>query len=703
MPVVNPLFDIIPDEEIISVACVAAPMTEGSANVTGQSVLYSVLTGQDIATNLLASSMDLFLHDIDKFVEYGRYEYVDGLPYIHIDAEQGYSQEEAALKEALYAEHGIDPSDPSHALTIHAYSRTPYYSATTSAAEYLTMEQVYDDATSIIWDQNPWYPGHQLLWEVDMGAPIQEDGTIRLAVRVNSGSSSAPIWGDPVYIYVPDKYPGQAIGNTWYTCRYQFQFPPGLPEPEPSDFFPYFFIYRVGSGEYPPLDGTSEMLEGLDVHPIAAIRVDHVDYADPANAGTPRYDTTKELLDILGVDIQAVYEGVMENPDQAEVDHVYVMMGCNPNDIREEAAIYMWHFADYYFAVLAGMDNTNGGSLWQIGFVSNTFNIEIEFDGYSAYTAYSTKAVGTYWMEIRPFLDNYSLYVYRQVAPNVAEVRVLNWLQQNVNVYGAKDKWHHIKLVPTPEDGQIIVVPMQQAVLNRIPRLKRNEVAYTGLYTVFHAYEIDTIEWYEDGFLGLIIAIIGIFVPGMTGWDDFIASLSIGSWAGIKSFGIYVAQTMLKSLVVSVSSIIIGKAFGLEGLVAAAAALWWFTSPGIGAPDWMPDIWGAITGGGPAQGWITGEITEGIVQIKVDELTLQMQQIQDAVQAEKDAAYALWQEAQPPFRLDPLGLYTAIDMTPYDSPATYIGRKTNSTQLSQMCGYDAIVNFYDNQLNLYPV
>ena len=62
----------------------------------------------------------------------------------------------------------------------------------------------------------------------------------------------------------------------------------------------------------------------------------------------------------------------------------------------------------------------------------------------------------------------------------------------------------------------------------------------------------------------------------------------------------------------------------------------------------------------------------------------------------------LWKELQPPSRLDPLGIFTAVDMPVFENPNQYIERKTTSN-IADIVGYNAIQTFYENALNLYPV
>ena len=68
---------------------------------------------------------------------------------------------------------------------------------------------------------------------------------------------------------------------------------------------------------------------------------------------------------------------------------------------------------------------------------------------------------------------------------------------------------------------------------------------------------------------------------------------------------------------------------------------------------------------------------------------------------QKEIAEA-WKELQPPSRLDPLGIFTAVDMPVFESPNQYIERKTTSN-IADIVGYNAIQTFYENALNLYPV
>ena len=68
---------------------------------------------------------------------------------------------------------------------------------------------------------------------------------------------------------------------------------------------------------------------------------------------------------------------------------------------------------------------------------------------------------------------------------------------------------------------------------------------------------------------------------------------------------------------------------------------------------------------------------------------------------QKEIAEA-WKELQPPSRLDPLGIFTAVDMPVFENPSQYIERKTTSN-IADIVGYNAIQTFYENALNLYPV
>jgi hypothetical protein len=106
---------------------------------------------------------------------------------------------------------------------------------------------------------------------------------------------------------------------------------------------------------YEASEGTYETLNVIDTEyqstyfPVVPIIRDNVDMTADSLKDTELYQTSKKLLDKMGIDFVKIGEGVQENPDIDAVDHAYINVSAPIQSDSKNVQKYLYeHFLDLY-------------------------------------------------------------------------------------------------------------------------------------------------------------------------------------------------------------------------------------------------------------------------------------------------------------------------------------------------------------------
>ena len=267
-------------------------------------------------------------------------------------------------------------------------------------------------------------------------------------------------------------------------------------------------------------------------------------------------------------------------------------------------------------------------------------------------------------------------------------------LSQTVRVYQAAD--HIISL--SSGENEVILLPLNRELINKMRPLDANTLAYHSLKVVMHAYQVTYVKWYQTGFFKFVMIVIAIALTIYSGYGgELITQLAAAAAAGVTTLAVFIAQAVIYSLMMSAAFKFVAKELGVEFAMILAMVAMAYGLLGSNEAFSLPYADSVLA--------MTGPMLDAAQSVQVEaleDITSAYNTMMDAYETKQKEMAELWKELQPPSRLDPLGIFTAVDMPVFENPTQYIERKTTSN-IADIVGYNAIQTFYENALNLHPV
>lgn len=444
---------------------------------------------------------------------------------------------------------------------------------------------------------------------------------------------------------------------------------------------PKLWNYWENSNYYPKLNLDDSILDVNYYMPVIPIRIaNNMLYDTDQEKESKAYKTSKRLLDILDMNIDEVTTAVKENPDIDAVDHAYIILGVNVFSNKPEALKYLFEFMEYLHA-------TSGGQGNQIHIKDVTYDTCLKwrktlFNSYKG----SIGKVGTITRAIKLNVDTDTsdttdyLSVKRQITDTVVheyqvyDLVFFNYIYQtSMQVRTALDA--------SGDAQQALCVPLNISIIEtKLSPLEANTVYYDSLRIVFNSFEIKKLKWYETGFFSFFTAVISIALAPFTGGFSLIG-LAI-------SIGLSIILPAIMKFVIKVFGNKLGTFINISIAVFAIAV-------GIvtgGLPDVLSIVNAAIS--------VTSSVISTYLGSEFDIVTQDYQDFKkqaDQKSAELEEANKLLDQQ---YQIDPLGIFSAIDMNPSQTIDQYYYSKLGLPLEYGQATVDIIDHWTDLQLAL---
>jgi len=146
---------------------------------------------------------------------------------------------------------------------------------------------------------------------------------------------------------------------------------------------PHYWTYKVGDG-VTALDERQEVTN-LDMLPIVEIRHDLVNInSNPTN---PKYLQSKEMLSMIGVDIDAIVTAVNDNPAIADITDAFVYFGIDISDTSPVISKMVYKTFEFIFETAS--TNPPTGTLGTV----NQYRITVQEGNYNSALAWSNQTL----------------------------------------------------------------------------------------------------------------------------------------------------------------------------------------------------------------------------------------------------------------------------------------------------------------------
>ena len=509
----------------IAVSIITVPLVEDAPNPAQDAIVQAIIQDRDVTEVLLEFSLTSFDKAAEKYFNYGRDTFTNGLP-------------ESTLSDGV-----IDRTTVRKLLTgiegeavaiVFAEMGVP--SVDFISFEYLQINQNYDPTTKLV--GTPSFGSAYPVYFHD--SKFEGVGQVEITFR-----EGHPNPNDDTYVSVTYPITNLDINDIYYHVTYYKISDPLTPF--------IYWTYNTSLGLHPTLDSLLAQTPESTYFPIVPIRTNKVNLIDVP--GDLR-DTSEHMLDFMTIDLANITTSIVGNPDIADIDDVYLMYGVNIQSTVPATMDYLWNF----FHGLSFNTRASRESFgeWQntrnksspVPLVANRLNIE---DGEAKFVIlYNyitvnlvTGVIGSIGDVTREniFRDNMGFYDEREnwntvnALPNQVTSRVISNSSMVLRKQVSEDTYIEIDInglnqiswvyqdytvVRNLEDSMSadmeFFIPLNHATLNSFTNFSktRSEVLYDSLKLVFHAVVLTKLAWYQTSAFKFLVVVVLVVVSLVT-------------------------------------------------------------------------------------------------------------------------------------------------------------------------------------------
>lgn len=668
-------------------------MIENTPNTVQDSVVTSILKSRDIAPDIVSNYLNGIYPKALRYYSYGRDKYVHGLPQ---GTREFVQVNNIALGLIIESEIGYPVALVTSTLDV--------CDANFFVLPWLTDNRGYDENTDEVSTYPTLPPGESGPVYYDQSTITAED-TVEIQYRYQNTNGFDSLLRETVTItgVKPDVY--------FYHVTY-------TPKGEGSTIHRWW--YDTTSGVYPELD--VDPAEELDspYFPVAIVR----QFNNDLEEGDANFESTRKLLDVIGIDLEQVVEGIQSNPDEADIDHVYIVMGV---DISSDVPSTLRYLHDY-FSYLHSLNPTSRDAFdaWEYntGLYSTYANtppmnkITIQDGQYNIDVGYlfTTREIltGTLAEPVEREVnfnvpisnDSWSvntdeiIFRLQLDEDTYSEVRVYGLMHIN-HVYGGKtvdtslsDAFERDGDGDQPNGN--FVIPLNKNILTNLGLKKGTELMYDAIKIVFNSYQVVKLKWYQTGFFKVVAIVVAIVITIYTYQPGALTSSVVGAGAVV---GLTTLQLVLADIVVAfaikktfelVAEVLPPNiTFALAFIFAAYAA---GTYMSTGSLQGLPFATEALMA--------ANNLSQYAAENAYEELNVEIETFLEESEAKLEELSDLWEELEVGVDLDPMDIFTSFGQEQYfEDPSTYYYRTVHIGNAG-VSTLDSINYYVDNKLSL---
>lgn len=502
----------------------------------------------------------------------------------------------------------------------------------------------------------------------------------------------------------------------------------GLGNPEGPE---KHWFYRETAGTYPTLDLAGGLAFTSPFYPIVPLRWDNVDLTHSSKANTDLYKTSKQLLDIMGLDFVGMGENINENPNVADIDHAFLYFGV---DLLSGTPVVMSYLHDF-FTHLEGTSVHNKADFdaWtssqghpptnRVRIEDGGLKLEIVYNYIeSAVIGGSVGPVGTvtreetilpvgkhqYWQDheewprwVTAFDWERSSITFRKqtTAGSYVETKVVGLV--HINYVKGNYRVETTLADAQDEENNNFVVPINQFLTDQMTLQEENELMYYSMNLIFNSVVVTRTKWYQSSFFKFVVLVVAVYLTitsgGAAGGIGKTLATAMGA-KGVSATIIAVLINVAASMAISYGFRILVKELGMENSwVAWAAAV--ITLVYLGQQE------GGLDGTPWAEALVHSvvAIPAGIsanVQAEMKDLMEESKQFWEEAEEKTESLEAGQELLETSNLIDPFEFIEAGQyFNPDESPEEFYNRTIHAGNVG-IIGLDAIHNFVDYKLTL---
>lgn len=337
-----------------------------------------------------------------------------------------------------------------------------------------------------------------------------------------------------------------------------------------------YFTYEFGSGGYPILDNLFETSDHdlVKNYPIVMLIEDKVAVTS-LDKKSERRRSTFMLLRTIGIDLDKLMEGILDNEDIDKIHQVALMMGCPTSSDIFVHKKYLYEYFNKYH--LLGQT----GSLNSVHWNANSYECEMTHTGIESRIVVSTDAkdMEEYEKEVgdgfftttyiddngntRSSITRYKGFLLKKKISDISyrEIIVKN-PRMRVKVSGTRYAEHNA-------DSKHFLIPIEESLTSTFGINQKNELLFKCLHLQVSTLVTVKVRWYQTKEFGIFLKILAVALTIVS--IGKLSPLAVAAFkAGWLVGVVFVAKVVLMAIVFKYGAKYAVEKWGPENAALAA-------------------------------------------------------------------------------------------------------------------------------------
>lgn len=502
------------------------------------------------------------------YFNYGRDEYVDGLPdvqykilYVNTDvikaiisaqvgtavnvteASLGALNKYTYVAVQLQRDYAYKPSTGIAVYNGYRYKlknvdfnySTGNYDLTVGAVEDVVTKDIRTVTTSVVSETTGTPPNTVTVYHVTVNTTVKRivEGTIsgvqsdvEISNTTSSYDSSSPVSGGVVVTQTivstqvditPISIKPELIGIVFISTVVSYPAYPAVGHysvkyytTDANDW--YWWIYQAGSGLYPELDINNKAISNLEMLPVVTLR--NATVSVTSDKESVRYKQAKEMLNFFGINIDTMVKGIEDNPDVANIEDAFIHMGMVVKDTSTVMSKILYKAFDFLYD---SSDLTREDTKFMITFKEAPFNAAIAWADYSKVDVVGS--IGTRGTYLHSVVGKDLVLKWQDTDISYKELRLIN-LSSTTFI----DRGGLVGTVLKDVDADGFFIPLSMNFVKELSPLEQYELFNKTLLLSIYGAQVIHLEWYETeefmNFIKIVAIIITVISFGTMAWTN---------------------------------------------------------------------------------------------------------------------------------------------------------------------------------------
>lgn len=316
----------------------------------------------------------------------------------------------------------------------------------------------------------------------------------------------------------------------------------------------YYWTYELGSGNT-VLDSANRYISNVDMLPIVEVRNNKTNVNSDKTSDL--YKQSKEILDIIGIDIDTMTDSLMENPDITNVEDAYVYFGVNVKEANSTVAKLLYNAFEYLYYDKELQSNTGS---YSIRITEGKYNVTLLWRNQTRTIV--DGIIGPVGTHSNHVAGNTLVLRSQETPEQYVEYQIIDMGSTTFIKRGI-----YAGVVAKTLQNDDLIFPISFYIVDQMTPIEQIEIFCRSLRLATYAISVTHLEWYEtSAFMDLIqiiliaVAIV-IFVLSLGSGTSVSAALmnlalAIGASMALKELLKHIDSPWLKALLIAIIAVV---------------------------------------------------------------------------------------------------------------------------------------------------